>query len=80
MRGGKPTVPENMTGTLVRIKYNSVHTLSTIKSVYKRSAVAIVEHLESLKSVNYIYIVACSHDLLKPSFMAKHPPLATAPL
>ena len=64
-------MPEIMRGTLASIEYNSAHTLSSIKSMYKQSAVAIIEHLESFKRINYIYIVAFSHDLLVAFFYSK---------
>jgi hypothetical protein len=35
MRGGKPTVLENIRGTLILNDYNSAHTLSFTKFRYK---------------------------------------------
>ena len=66
-------MPENMRGTLASSNYNFAHTLSLIENIYKQSAVAIVEHLESPKRINFNCIVAFSHDLLKAFVYGKTP-------
>ena len=71
MDGGKPTVPENMRGTLTSSDYNFAHTSNSTKVMYKYYAVATLEHLELFRPANYIYIIAISSDLLRVFFYSK---------
>ena len=68
MGGGKPTVPENMSGTLTSSGYNSAHTSSFNIIMYKDFVTATFKHLRLLQPENYIRIAAFSPDSLKVFF------------
>jgi hypothetical protein len=68
MRGGKPTVPENITGTLTSSDYNSAHTSSFTTIMYKQYTVAIFKDPGRLLPINYVCIVALAPNLQRASF------------
>ena len=69
MGGGKPTVPENMMGTLTSSDHNFAHILNhtNIRHVYCAAA-TLGGYLEPLGPVNYIRIVAFSPNSLRAFF------------
>lgn len=69
MGGGKPTVPENLMGTLTSSDYSSAYTLSFIYIRYASYYVNTIEH--SFRSVNYIRVIAFSPYTLRVFFYDK---------
>lgn len=60
MGDGKPTVPENMMSTLTLSGYNSAHTSYFAIFRHISRAVAVEEHCEPFRSVNYVRMTASS--------------------
>ena len=70
MRGGKPTVPENIRGTSTLIGSDSVHTSNFIILLYKLHIVAISAYLKLFHLENYACMVAFVPDLKGASFLS----------
>ena len=68
MDGGKPTVPENLMGTLTSSDYNFAHMSNFIYVEYRYYTVATLDYLESLRPKNYVRIGAFSLDSLRVLF------------
>ena len=64
----KPTVPQNMRGTLTLSDNNSAHTLRFIIILYESCNRASFKHLGQLPPINYVYIVAFAPNLQRASF------------
>ena len=87
MGSGKPTVPEKIMDTLTSSGCSPAHTSSFTNIKHIQCAIATLEHLEPVRPVNYICIVAFSLDSLRAFFSGetlltrysttvKSPPLA----
>ena len=68
MGGGKPTVPENMVGTLTSSDHNFAHISNSTNIRHRDCAVATLDYLEPFGPVNYIRIVASLPDSLRAFF------------
>ena len=68
MGGGKPTVPENLMGTLTSSDDCSAHTSSFTYLRYASYAVATVDYLKPFRLENYVRVVAFSPDSIRAFF------------
>ena len=68
MSGGKPTVPENIMGTLTLSDHEFAHTSNLTNFRYRYYTLATLDYLEPVKPEKYVRVVAFSPDSLRTFF------------
>ena len=63
----KPTIPQNIRGTLTLSDYNSIYTLRFIIILYRLYNRASFKYLGQLPPINYVYIIIFAPNLQRAS-------------